>query len=148
MKEYSSQQYDDDEVGRIIRRALKLKQAHGISYQDLIDTAKEIGIDSQTVKTAIEQEQREYKNKRIREARLKRRKMGFYSHLWSYIIINSALLMINNFTPGPWWFQWSVLGWGIGLAFHFKAIYFPHNTPCKKKKNIKHNRTVFMMCNR
>ena len=146
MQDHSLQQYDDDEVGRIIQRALKLKRAHGISFEDLVDIAQEIGIDSQTVKTAIEQEQREFKNKRIRETRLKRRKVGFYSHLWSYLIINAALLMINNFTPGPWWFQWSVLGWGIGLAFHFKAVYFPHTTPCKKKRNIKHNGTDVMMC--
>ena len=146
MQDHSLQQYDDDEVGRIIQRALKLKRAHGISFEDLVDIAQEIGIDSQTVKTAIEQEQREFKNKRIRETRLKRRKVGFYSHLWSYLIINAALLIINNFTPGPWWFQWSVLGWGIGLAFHFKAVYFPHTPPCKKKKKIKLNRTDFMMC--
>ncbi len=146
MQDHSLQQYDDDEVGRIIQRALKLKRAHGISFEDLVDIAQEIGIDSQTVKTAIEQEQREFKNKRIRETRLKRRKAGFYSHLWSYLIINAALLIINNFTPGPWWFQWSVLGWGIGLAFHFKAVYFPYTPPCKKKNKIKLNRTDFMMC--
>ena len=38
----------------------------------------------------------------------------------------NRIMLINKFTPGPWWFQWSVLGWGIGLAFHFKAIFFPH----------------------
>jgi len=122
MSEFTLQQYTNDDVNRIIRRALKLKHAHGISYQDLVDTAKEIGLDPQTVETAIEQEQREFKKERIRKAWLKRRKVGFYSHLWSYLIVNGALLLINNFTPGPWWFQWSVLGWGIGLAFHYLII--------------------------
>ena len=54
MNEFSSRQYDTDAVNRIIRRALKLKRAHGISYQDLIDTAAEIGLDPQAVETAIE----------------------------------------------------------------------------------------------
>ena len=125
MNHFSSRHYDSDEVNRIIRRALKLKRAHGISYQDLVDTAKEIGLDPQTVETAIEQEQQATKKEKIRKKWLKRRKVGFYSHLWNYLMVNGALLVINNITPGPWWFQWSVLGWGIGLAFHYKAVYYP-----------------------
>jgi hypothetical protein len=147
MNEFSSRQYDTDEVSRIIRRALKLKRAHGISYQDLVDTAKEIGLDPQTVEIAIEQEQQAIKKEKIRKARLKSRKVGFYSHLWSYLIVNGALLLINNFTPGPWWFQWSVLGWGIGLAFHFKAIFFPHVKKFEKRRKSRRHRANFMMCN-
>jgi hypothetical protein len=125
MNHFSSRHYDNDEVNRIIRRALKLKNEDTISHQDLIDTARDIGLDPQIVETAIEQEQQATKKEKIRKVWLKRRKVGFYSHLWSYLMVNSALLVINNFTPGPWWFQWSVLGWGIGLAFHFKAVYYP-----------------------
>jgi hypothetical protein len=146
MNEFSSRQYDNDEVNRIIRRALKLKQEDTISHRDLIDTAEEIGIDPQLLETAIKQEQREFEKEKFRKARLKRRKVGFYSHLWSYLIVNGALLLINKFTPGPWWFQWSVLGWGIGLAFHYKAIFFPHGKRFEMQTRSKHNRACFMMC--
>ena len=146
MNEFSSRQYDTDAVSRIIRRALKLKQAHGISYQDLVDTAREIGLDPQTVETAIELEQKANRKEKIRTLRRKRRKMGFYSHLWSYLIVNGALLLINNFTSGPWWFQWSVLGWGIGLAFHFKAIFFSPAKQFSKRRKSGHHRANFMMC--
>ena len=146
MNHFSSRHYDSDEVNRIIRRALNLKRVHGISYQDLVDTAKEIGLGPQAVETAIEQEQREFKKENLRKVRLKRRKVGFYSHLWSYLIVNGALWLINNFTPGPWWFQWSVLGWGIGLAFHFKAIYFPHIKKIEKRSKPRHHRANFMLC--
>ena len=64
MNEFTSRQYDTDEVSRIIRRALKLKRVHGISYQDFVDTAREIGLDPKTVETAIEQEQQAKKKKR------------------------------------------------------------------------------------
>ena len=147
MNHFSSRHYDNDEVNRIIRRALKLKNEDTISHQDLIDTARDIGLDPQIVETAIEQEQREFKKEKIRKVRLKRRKVGFYSHLWSYLIVNGALLLINNFTPGPWWFQWSVLGWGIGLAFHFKAIFFPHSKKFEKRRKSRHHRGNLMMCN-
>ena len=147
MSEFTSRHYDNDEVNRIIRRALKLKNEDTISHQDLIDTARDIGLDPQIVETAIEQEQQATKKEKIRKIWLKRRKVGFYSHLWSYLIVNSALLLINNFTPGPWWFQWSVLGWGIGLAFHFKAIFFPHIKKFEKRSKSRHRKANFMMCN-
>ena len=48
-------QYTSDEVERIIRRALRLKKLELISHDDLLDMAKELGLDSRTVETAIEQ---------------------------------------------------------------------------------------------
>ena len=146
MNEFSSQQYNQDEVNRIIRRALKIRNEDTISHQDLIETAREIGIDPKILETAIEQEQRQFEKERIRQVRLKRRKAGFYSHLWSYLIVNAALLLINNFTPGHWWFQWSVLGWGIGLAFHFKAVFFPGSNRRGIGRKMRRQRTGCMMC--
>ena len=128
-----SRKYNEDDVNRIIRRALKLEQEDSISHQDLIATAGEIGIDAKILEVAIEQEQREFKKERIRQARLKRCKVGFSWHLWSYLIVNAGLLLINKFTPGPWWFQWSVLGWGIGLACHFKAVFYSNGKRHRKR---------------
>jgi len=145
MDDFSSRQYNNDEVNRIMRRALKQKNQDTISHQDLIETARAIGLDPQVVEAAIEQEQRKFKKEKIRMVWLKRRKVGFYSHLWSYLIVNAALLLIDYFTPGPWWFQWSVLGWGIGLAFHFKAVYFPGG---KRTRKTKQSRAGFIMNDR
>ena len=125
MNEFSSKQYRKDEVDRIIRRALKMKNGDSISHQELIDTARELGIDSRTLEVAIEEDQEQYEKERARNSRLSRRKAHFHRHLWSYIIVIGGLLLINIMTPGPWWFQWPALGWGIGLAFNFKAAYFP-----------------------
>jgi hypothetical protein len=148
MNEFSSQQYNQEEVNRIIRRALKIKNEDTISHQDLIETAREIGIDPKILEAAIEQEQQEFKKARIRQARLKQRKMAFYSHLWSYLIITAVLLLINIITPGPWWFQWAVLGWGIGLAFHFKAIFFPHGKRFEKAIRSRHHKAAFTVSDR
>jgi len=125
MNEFSSRQYSKDEVDRIIRRALKLKKEDSISHQELMDTAREFGIDPQTLEAAIEEDKEELEKERARKTRLLRRKARFYRHLWSYLIVIGALLLINILTPGPWWFQWPALGWGIGLAFNFKAAFFP-----------------------
>jgi hypothetical protein len=125
MKKFSSEQYSKDEFDRIIRRALKLKKEDSISHQELIDTAKEFGIDSKTLDSAIKEEKEEFEKVRSQKKRLLRRKARFHRHLWSYIIVIGALLLINVMTPGPWWFQWPALGWGIVLALNFRAAYFP-----------------------
>jgi hypothetical protein len=125
MNEISSKQYSKEEVDRIIRRALKLKKEDSINHQELVDTAREFGIDPQTLSAAIEEDKEDFEKERSRRLQLQRRKARFHRHLWSYIIVIGALLLINTLTAGPWWFQWPALGWGIGLAFNFKAAYFP-----------------------
>jgi hypothetical protein len=125
MNEFSSKKFSKDEVDRIIRRALKLNKEDSISHQELMETAGEFGIDPQTLEAAIEEDKEEFQRERARKKRLLRRKAHFHRHLWSYLIVIGALLFINLLTPGPWWFQWPALGWGIGLAFNFKAAYFP-----------------------
>lgn len=44
----------------------------------------------------------------------------FYANLWSYILVISALGLINYLT-NEWrymWFLWAAFGWGIGVLFH------------------------------
>lgn len=146
MNENSSQQYDQDEVNRIMRRALKIKNEDTISHQDLIETAKEMGLDPKIVEAAIEQEMREIKKTRTRMALLKRRRIRFYRNLSSYIVIIGMLALINSLTPGPWWFQWPALGWGIGLVFQLKCIFFHSNKKFDKRNKTKHTGTDPMMC--
>ena len=145
MNDYSYGHYNEDEVNRIIRKAPKIKQTDTISHDDLIETAGELGIDSHTLEKAIVQERRESKREAVRRSRLDRRRAGFYWHLWSYIIVNLALVLINCFVPGPFWFQWSVLGWGIGLACHFKAIFFSRGKKYENGIQLGHESLGCMM---
>ena len=47
-------------------------------------------------------------------------KIGFYHHLYSYIIVNVILAIVNIvFSPNHWWFMWVSFFWGIGLVSHF-----------------------------
>jgi len=136
MNEFVSKQYSKEEVDRIIRRALKMKKEDSVNHQELMDTAREFGIDPQTLEAAIEKEQQAFEKEKVRRTRLERRKAHFHRHLWSYIIVIGGLLLINVVTPGPWWFQWPALGWGIGLAFNFKAAYFPLQKDAAGKNGI------------
>ena len=47
-------------------------------------------------------------------------KKGFYSHLTAYVIVNIMLILIWWFTSGGFpWFIFPLVGWGIGIVFHF-----------------------------
>ena len=51
-------------------------------------------------------------------------KLGFYVHLVAYITVNLLLVFINYSTsPQYLWFKWPLLGWGIGLLFHWLVVF-------------------------
>ncbi|GAB1819542.1 2TM domain-containing protein [Herbidospora sp. RD11066] len=55
------------------------------------------------------------------------KKWGLRVHLLSYVLANVAQVIVwrlydsDNF----FWPMWSIVFWGIGLAFHFWAVYAP-----------------------
>lgn len=55
-----------------------------------------------------------------REIEVEDAKRNFLSHLAVYGIVNAFLFFINLLTsPEAFWVRWVILGWGVGLAFHF-----------------------------
>lgn|SRR5690242_14594341 len=71
-------------------------------------------------------------------------KMGFYGHLASYVIVNGMLIGIYILTAiaaGHFyypWFVWPMLGWGIGLAFHFLGtfVFSAADSPANRQRMI------------
>ena len=59
----------------------------------------------------------------IAESRVER-KIKFKRNLYSYIVVNVSLAIVNIiFTPEYWWFLWVVLFWGIGVLVDFLRAY-------------------------
>ncbi len=54
-------------------------------------------------------------------------KKEFYQHLTSYIVMGIFFFLLNVVTSfGAWWFYWPLLGWGIGVLFHYFDVFgFP-----------------------
>lgn len=71
-------------------------------------------------------------------------KMGFYGHLASYVVVNGMLIGIYLLTAiaagGLYypWFVWPMLGWGIGLAFHFLGafVFSSADSPYNRQRMI------------
>jgi len=52
-----------------------------------------------------------------------RKLKGFYIHLAQYVLVIAVLSVINALTtPNRWWVQWVIMGWGIGVFFHWLQI--------------------------
>lgn len=48
----------------------------------------------------------------------------FYTHLTVYLLVNAGLFLLNLLTsPSELWFQWPLLGWGIGVAIHALVVF-------------------------
>jgi len=53
-----------------------------------------------------------------------RRKAGLYIHATVYVAVNVLLITINlSSATGRLWFQWPLLGWGIGLLAHAAVAF-------------------------
>lgn len=61
------------------------------------------------------------------EQRVKR-KSRFYRNLATYVIMSIFFIALNLLTnPGKLWFQWPVLGWGIGIAAEYLKVFVWQN---------------------
>lgn len=72
--------------------------------------------------------------------RLAKKRVKFKRHLAAYIIVNSFLWAVWIFSPKeqdesqyPWPLM-SMLGWGIGLAFHFLGTFVFENSNAVEKE--------------
>jgi 2TM domain len=51
---------------------------------------------------------------------------GFLIHALVYACVMSGLVALNILLPkSGWWFQWPLLGWGIGLLVHGLLVFSP-----------------------
>lgn len=66
--------------------------------------------------------------------RLAKRRVSFKKHLATYLIVNLFFWCIWWFSGerdeegGFPWPAWSMLGWGIGVAFEFVSVYLSNKT--------------------
>ena len=61
-----------------------------------------------------------------REARkIVEAKKGFYVHFVIYLIVSAVIYIVYRLTwTGYPWFIWPILGWGVGVLFHFLGVFF------------------------
>ena len=84
-------------------------------------------------------EERSYARARARVRALK----GLYIHSLVFMLVNLGLFGINVLVGRPWWFLWSVLGWGVGLGAHaIVVLTFSDEWEERKIEQIVHKERV------
>ncbi len=120
--------FSNDELDRILKRAINRSANYksGVTESELHKIASELNIDSDTLKSAIAEDHELAGFEEAKVMWIDKKRRGFKEHLISYLIINGFLCGINFFTLGyVSWAIFSILGWGIGLAFDYYESYHP-----------------------
>ena len=117
--------YTQLEVDEILRRALdRSVGVDGLEHHELIDVAREVGIDRDAVELAVRDIEAERALEAEREHIVATRKSRFFRALSTYAIVNSGLALIDWFQGPGWWVQYVLIGWGLGLAFLGRGAFF------------------------
>jgi hypothetical protein len=117
------------QVEAILKRALKEHARDGgITREELIETARELGISPSEVEKAIRDEATLGEFERAKEEWHARRRNQFFRHLQSFAIINGFLFLLNMATGGGFWFVYPLLAWGVGLAFDAAGTFNPSSS--------------------
>lgn len=116
----NQRRYDEKEVREILRRAIERDQDESgqLGRSDIIAAASELGIDSASVRVAMEDIDRDRELTDEVELIRLQRKSKWLSHVTTWAIVNAFLFGVNLLTGGAWWFYWPLMAWGIFVAMH------------------------------
>jgi hypothetical protein len=111
--------YTDEEVRKILDIALRSEPDRGVSHDELVAIASEVGVAREAIDAAARQLQSERGSQQGRRQVLRRRRARLASHAFAFALVNAFLFAINYLTtPGQWWVVFPVFSWGLGLLFH------------------------------
>jgi hypothetical protein len=123
MNDPKLRKYTQEEVASILSRALDQRQnGEGrISHDELLETAREIGVTTQQMETAIASELRLRAEQAViqtkRDQERRRRRNQVLAHAAAFVVVGGALTAAGLLWLGAWVF--GVIGaWGVGLAIH------------------------------
>ncbi len=118
-------QYTRDEVEEILRRALETQPLETLSHEDLVASAVEAGIDADDVEAAAQQIEEERELHLEEDRIVGHRKKRFLQSIYTFVVVNAGLFLIDIMSGPGWWVQWVLAGWGIVLALGARRALMP-----------------------
>ena len=110
-KTYTRQQADE-----ILRRALAVQPADGISHDDLVAAAREVGVPGEAIEAAAQQLGEDQRVSERAALIRRRRRTAFLRHLLIYLVVNAGIFFVDRADGGAYWFQYPLIIWGVILA--------------------------------
>jgi len=118
-------QYTREEVEEILRRALETQPLETLSHEDLVASAVEAGIDADDVEAAARQIEEEREVRAEEDRIVGYRKKRFLQSIYTFVVVNSGLFLIDIMSGPGWWVQWVLAGWGIFIALGARRALMP-----------------------
>lgn len=111
-----SKTYTRQEADEILRRALAVQPADGISHDDLVAAAREVGIPGAAIEAAAQQLGEDRRVSERAALIRRRRRTAFLRHLLIYLVVNAGIFFVDRADGGAYWFQYPLIIWGVILA--------------------------------
>jgi hypothetical protein len=111
-----SKTYTRREADEILRRALAVQPADGISHDDLVAAAREVGIPGEAIEAAAQQVGEDQRISERAALIRRRRRTAFLRHLLIYLVVNAGIFFVDRADGGAYWFQYPLIIWGVILA--------------------------------
>lgn len=116
--------YDSEDVEQILQKALTRKDKGEFSREQLLEMASELGISSNILEATEQKWLAQQEEERLRHKFNTFRRRAFWSNFVSFLAVNLFLILLNLITsPSYFWAIFPVLGWGLGLFFHWWSVY-------------------------
>jgi len=126
-------EYSRDEVEEILRRALETQPVEALSHEDLVAAAVEAGINAADVEAAALQLEEE-RELRVEEDRIVSwRRKRFLQSIYTYVVVNAGLFVVDIMSGPGWWVQWVLAGWGIALALGARRALIPDRERLRRR---------------
>lgn len=128
--------YSTEQVSEILRRAVDLQAERkaGLSHDDLVDVAAEVGVDRRVLEQAVKElERQRIADEKTRPARAKeaaKLKRGVVS--FAMMCAFFAVLAVTDHWRS--WFIWPIVAWGLSLGFAASRYWFPDGVEAAAKK--------------
>lgn len=108
--------YSREEADEILRRALQHQGEDGISHDDLVAAAREVGIPADAVEAAASQvSESQLVRERVELLRRQKRR-AFARHALTFLIVNGGVFLFDWVDGGPWFFYYLLIAWGMVLT--------------------------------
>jgi hypothetical protein len=126
----SFRNYSNEEAASIITRVLDRQNGEGgrISHDELLETAREIGVTTLELEEAVVAEVRDRAERIVREEERQREIRKLLRHASTYVILGAFCFVVDIRLTGGVWYFWVLLGWGVVVALHAVKVFLPTET--------------------
>jgi hypothetical protein len=126
--------YSKEEVASILTRALDRQHEGGrISHDELLETAREIGVTTLEIEAAVTEEVKLRAERIVREEARDRAVKRLVRHVAAFSGATVIFVAVDvRFTGGVWWY-WAAIAWAVAVAFHAASVLVPREAAAPAK---------------